>query len=186
MPTRWLQVVLGKLSTAANAPVAWLGFRTDSADMRTCGNARPSSASAVTSKWGTIFDRDLDAIEAEEAYTRTALSQNGFEPACMGSSSSRRLSGLDPTAMAGAFAIPLPELQPLVAGMPAVCTPLFNWPYPVNVPNEDEAMCSVWLVSNQDGSSKPPPSFPDKPVCPGALRQRSKCRRQQEQLGTLS
>jgi hypothetical protein len=160
----FLQVVQGKLSSDPNAPVAWLGFLTDTADMRTCGNVQTTHPNAVITKWGSQFDESVQHSNgAPLPGNRTALSV--LPAICAGTKANHRLASLQ----APDFRVPLPPMQSLGYGLPACCTPFMTTPATM-VPSSDRECCLEHFVdmTDQGGLCRAPPAAPKNPVCPGA------------------
>lgn len=136
--TPLLQVQQGRLSAAG--PVAWLAFKTDSSDMRTCGvNVQPSRSGTVVTSWTAVG--------------RYAL--NSATLTCDAGSST-----MSTIASAG-FTAALPAVVSLGYGLPASCTPVFSKPAP-DISAADNTACKSWLLGHT-------PTFPTSPVCPCEL-----------------
>lgn len=116
--------------------MAWLAFKTDSSDMRTCGvNVRPSSNNATITRF--------------TATGRYAL--NGATLTC----ASATLSAI----ASAEFTAALPAVQSLGYGLPAACTPVFSKPLP-EVGSADGSTCKSFLafssIKNPDTTNKCP------------------------------
>jgi hypothetical protein len=132
LTTPLLQVQQGKLTP--KGPVAWLAFKTDSSDMRTCGvNVQPSSRSAVVTAW-----------------TAGPIGRFALNSVILTCSASAALTTI---ATAG-FTAALPAVQSLGYGLPAACTPVLTKP---SADPADNLVCKGWLATNP-AKLKPSPN----------------------------